>query len=132
MNLFLVCPAVKLTEQRRHSEAAVLLDQYAKVSLRFSPKQPVLIVYFTELHLAIRTVRRPSWLLLLVHAGRRHYDWSVERLIHLSQLKTCLLLKDVVVCFIQVYTHNRRDITETNLKPALLEGEHTPEHFFQL
>lgn len=30
----IVCPTGKLTEQRRHAEAAVLLDQYAKVRRR--------------------------------------------------------------------------------------------------
>uniref|UniRef100_A0A671U8I9 Elongator complex protein 1 n=1 Tax=Sparus aurata TaxID=8175 RepID=A0A671U8I9_SPAAU len=55
--------AEKLTEQRRYSEAALLLDQYAK-----------------SVHLI------------------------------------CCL------CLLQIYMHNRQDITETNLKPALLEA----------
>lgn len=27
------------------------------------------------------------------------------------------------LCLLQIYMHNRQDITETNLKPALLEGK---------
>lgn len=28
-----------------------------------------------------------------------------------------------LICLLQIYMHNRQDITETNLKPALLEGK---------
>lgn len=30
------------------------------------------------------------------------------------------------ICLLQIYMHNRQDITETNLKPALLEGKDNP------
>lgn len=34
-------------------------------------------------------------------------------------------------CVSQIYTHNRQDITETNLKPALLDGEDGPDQLLQ-
>ncbi|TWW55443.1 Elongator complex protein 1 [Takifugu flavidus] len=64
--------AVKLSEQRRHAEAAVLLDQYAK-----------------------------------------DCEEAILALITGACWEEALRL---------IYTHNRQDITETNLKPALLDA----------
>ncbi|KAM9377431.1 elongator complex protein 1 [Pholidichthys leucotaenia] len=73
--------AEKLTEQRRYSEAALLLDQYAKDC--------------EEAILALIT--GAAW-------------EEAQRLI---------------------YVHNRQDITETNLKPALLEAVSTQTTFLE-
>lgn len=37
-----------------------------------------------------------------------------------SYMTWCLY--EMFLCLLQIYMHNRQDITETNLKPALLEG----------
>ncbi|KAK5864320.1 hypothetical protein PBY51_015572 [Eleginops maclovinus] len=74
--------AEKLIEQRRHSEAALLLDQYAK-----------------------------------------DCEEAILALITGSVWEEALRL---------IYMHNRRDITETNLKPALLEAFSTQTGFLEV
>ncbi|XP_045886110.1 elongator complex protein 1 [Micropterus dolomieu] len=73
--------AEKLTEQRRYSEAALLLDQYAK-----------------------------------------DCEEAILALINGSVWEEALRL---------IYMHNRQDITETNLKPALLEAVSTQTAFLE-
>nr|XP_046262675.1 elongator complex protein 1 [Scatophagus argus]XP_046262676.1 elongator complex protein 1 [Scatophagus argus] len=73
--------AEKLTEQRRHSEAALLLDQYAK-----------------------------------------DCEEAILALITGAVWDEALRL---------IYMHNRQDITETNLKPALLEAISTQTAFLE-
>uniref|UniRef100_A0A672ZN67 Elongator complex protein 1 n=1 Tax=Sphaeramia orbicularis TaxID=375764 RepID=A0A672ZN67_9TELE len=72
----------KLTEQRRYSEAALLLDQYAK-----------------------------------------DCEEAILALITGAVWEEALRL---------IYMHNRQDITETNLKPALLEGNNCSALYVQL
>ncbi|XP_008325394.1 elongator complex protein 1 [Cynoglossus semilaevis] len=73
--------AEKLTEQRRYSEAALLLDQYAK-----------------------------------------DCEEAILALITGAVWEEALRL---------IYMHNRQDITETNLKPALLEAASTQSFFLE-
>lgn len=73
--------ADKLTEQRRYSEAALLLDQYAK-----------------------------------------DCEEAILALITGAVWEEALRL---------IYVHNRQDITETNLKPALLEAVNTQTAFLE-
>lgn len=73
--------AEKLSEQRRHSEAALLLDQYAK-----------------------------------------DCEEAILALITGAVWEEALRL---------IYMHNRQDITETNLKPALLEAVSTQTTFLE-
>ncbi|XP_038147078.1 LOW QUALITY PROTEIN: elongator complex protein 1 [Cyprinodon tularosa] len=73
--------AEKLTEQRRYSEAALLLDQYAK-----------------------------------------DCEEAILALITGAVWEEALRL---------IYMHNRQDITETNLKPALLEAVNTQKGFLE-
>lgn len=84
-----------------------------------------------------RTVRRPSWLWSQVQSGRRLSDWSVKRTFNASFINhgkhgarnikwsffRVLLTEAYMSSFLQIYMHDREDIAETNLKPALLEGK---------